>query len=454
MKIDNPALEGKPLTGYVKFAMPSIAGLMAISAAPIIDGLFIANFLGVDALAAVNLLIPVFTVLFGVPYMIGIGGSVTGGKYIGEKNKPAANRVYGMTVLTGVFYGLIVIAMGLLFSEQLFSLLGAEQDLYPFLHAYYDTLILFMPIEVSAIVLYYFVRVAGHPTLVSIGVIVGVLANIFLNYLFIVSLQLGLQGAALATGISALIMASILLLYRFSNRAWLKFKPSRSGIKDMAYSAYNGLSDLVDETSAGIVAFALNFIVISRYGSDGVAAFGVVMYSIYIGVLFFFALSETLQAVGSQCFGARDGGRLRQFIKINFVFTVISSLVFSVLLLVFGDVFIGMFIEETETELFELSKSFLAILWPVFIFIGLNLMAAAYLTSIHKPTSSALVSFLRALVLPLGLLWVLVNTFPEIPFLYAVLAAEMITLIVALVLYFRNRPETLFNGTTNGSVPS
>ncbi len=443
MTIENAALEGNPLNSYLKFAIPSIAGLLAVSAAPIIDGLFIANFLGVQALAAVNLLIPVFTVLFGVPYMIGIGGSVSAGKYIGENNKPAANRIYGMTILTGIIYASIFVTVGLLLSEKLFSLLGAKRDLFPFLHEYFDTLILFLPVEVSAIVLYYFIRVAGHPGLVSIGVIVSVLSNIVLNYLFIVVLNMGLQGAAIATGLSVLLMTAILLSYRFFSRAWLAFSPARSGWKDMAYSAYNGLSDLVDETSAGFVAFALNFIVIARYGAEGVAAFGVVMYSLFIGVLFFFALNETLQAVGSQCFGARDEKRLRQFVNINFALTVISALIFSSLLLMFGDVFVSLFIDESETALFDLSKSFIAILWPIFIFIGLNLMASAYLTAIHKPNESTVVAMLRALVLPLGLLYILLKFFPQTPFLYAVLAAEVMTLFVAFVLYFKNKPEGL-----------
>jgi Na+-driven multidrug efflux pump len=110
----------------------------------------------------------------------------------------------------------------------------------------------------------------------------------------------------------------------------------------------------------------------------------------------------------------------------------------------FGDTYISLFVEETETVLFDLARSFVDVLWPIFIFIGLNLMASAYLTTIHKPNASATVSVLRALILPLGFLYILVTWFPEIPFLFAVLGAEIITMFVAIFLYLKNRPDALF----------
>ena len=100
----NPALEGSPVVGYLKFAIPSVVALLAMSAAPIIDGLFIANFVGVEGLAAINLIIPVFTIVLGVAYMIAIGGSVTAGKFIGEKNQEAASDIFSKTLIVGILY--------------------------------------------------------------------------------------------------------------------------------------------------------------------------------------------------------------------------------------------------------------------------------------------------------------------------------------------------------------
>jgi len=444
MNIYNPALEGSPFIGYLRFAIPSLVGLLVLSAAPVIDGLFIANFLGVEALAAVNLLIPVFSILFGISYMLGIGGSVSAGKYIGEYNKPAANNIFGLTVIASLIYGVIVVIGGLLGSEALFKFLGAEPDLFPYLHAYFDTLLWFMPIEFLTVVMYYFVRIGGHPTLVTIAIIFSVITNISLNYLFLGVLGYGLEGAAIATGIAAIVMVIISLGYRFSGQAWLAFKPALSKWRELMFAAYNGISDFINEISAGVLIFVLNLIIIGRYGADGVAAFGVVNYSLLIGILVFFGYAEAMQAVCSQCFGAKKETRMKTFMWITMLFTIVSAVLFSGSLLIFGDNFIGLFASESEPEMIAISKGFIAILWPVFIFIGLNIVISAYLTTIQRPGASAIVSSLRALILPLGFLYLFLKHFPEIEFMTAILLAELIATIVAAGLFIKFRPSRLF----------
>lgn len=440
----NPALEGNPVSGYLKFAVPSVIALLALSAAPIIDGLFIANYLGVKALAAVNLIIPVFTIAFGVSYMIAIGGAVSAGKLIGEENKQAASDIFSKTIIVGLIYSVAFSLAGMLGSEKLFALLGAQPSLYPLMHDYFNILLWFFPIQTLAVVYYYYVRITGFPKLVSVAIVLGVVTNFALNYLLIALLDYGLQGAAIATGISALVMLGVMLLYRLSEQGWLEFRLMQSNWKDMAQATYNGLSDFVDEISAGLVTFILNLIVIARLGADGVAAFGVVSYSLYIGVLFFFGLSESLQAVCSQCFGAKNVIRMQQFVNVTLVFTVISAVLFSALLLSFGDVFIGFFIDPAEVNLTNTSKGFIAILWPIFIFNGLNIIISAYLTAIHQPGASATVAILRALIFPLGFLYILTEFFPHIPFLVAITAGEIVTLIIATFLYLKFRPARIF----------
>jgi len=196
----NPALEGNPVSGYLKFAIPSVVALLAMSAAPIVDGLFIANYLGVNALAAVNLIIPVFTIAFGVSYMIAIGGAVSAGKLIGEDNKQAASDVFSKTIILGFLYSLVLSIVGLYASEKLFDLLGAQPDLYPLMHDYFNTLLLFFPFQTLAVIYYYYVRISGFPTLVSVAIVLGVVTNIVLNYLFIAILDYGLQGGRFGDG--------------------------------------------------------------------------------------------------------------------------------------------------------------------------------------------------------------------------------------------------------------
>jgi len=123
---NNDALEGPIVPTFIKYMMPSLLGLIAMTSASLVDGMFIGNYEGVTALAAVNLIIPITTLLFGVSMMISIGGSVRGGKYLGEKNTAAASAIFSKTLIFMVVYGLIVIALGLMFEAEIFATLGAE----------------------------------------------------------------------------------------------------------------------------------------------------------------------------------------------------------------------------------------------------------------------------------------------------------------------------------------
>ena len=441
IKTLNPALEGSPLKGYLKFAIPSVIALLAMSAAPIVDGLFIANYVGIDGLAAVNLIIPVFTVVLGGAYMIAIGGSVTAGKFIGEKNQGAASDVFSKTLIVGILYSFLLLFAGKVWTEELFYLLGAQPDLFPLMHDYLDWLVWFLPTYIVGIVYYYYVRISGFPTLVSVAIVVGVLVNVVLNYILIGLLGYGMTGAALATGISSIVMLVIMLTYRLFKDSWLRFSFSKSGWRVMARAAYNGISDFMDEISGGIVAFVLNLLIIQTWGNGGVAAFSVAIYSLYVGYLFYFGLSEALQAVSSQCFGARNVYRLRAFLKINTIMVVISGALLTTILFFFGEVFIGFFIDPSEADLVALSRSFILVLSPIFIFNGLNIMISGYLTAVHRPGPSASIAVLRAMIFPLGLLYILIEFFPDVPFPAAVTGGEILALVLAVLLFIKFRPS-------------
>ncbi|MDG0971313.1 MAG: MATE family efflux transporter, partial [Porticoccaceae bacterium] len=201
-KVDSNVLEGPIFPIFIKYMMPSLLGLIAMTSGSLIDGMFIGNYEGVTALAAVNLIIPITTLLFGVSMMISIGGSVRGGKYLGEKNISAASAIFSKTLMFMVVYGLIVIALGLVFEAEIFASLGADETLFPVMSEYYRIIFPFLFFQFIVIQIYFFIRLDGFPNLAALGLAIGAAVNISLDYLFIAVYDWGLTGAALATGIS------------------------------------------------------------------------------------------------------------------------------------------------------------------------------------------------------------------------------------------------------------
>jgi len=440
----NPALHGSPLKGFLKYAIPSALGILAMSTASVIDGIFIGRYEGSDALAAINLVIPIFSMAFGIAYMLAVGGSVVAGKYVGEGNYTGASNIFSKTLIAALLYGVLLVVAGASNNHSLFALLGAGPELFGAMSAYFDTLIWFLPIQIATAIYYFFVRIAGYPTLSSIALIVGAATNLILDWWFIIVQGDGLQGAALATGISNIVTVSVLLLHLFKPDRWLQFIPLQSQWRELAQAAFNGLSEFVNEISAGLITFVLNLVIINQLGVTGVAAFSVVSYTLFIGLLLSFSMADALQALCSQCYGARDARRLNEFIKIASAGVTISALGFIALLLTQGPNLIGLFVSNNDPQLFELALEFIHILWPVFIFNGLNVVISAYLTAIHHAAASAIIALLRSLVFPLLWLAVLMKLLPEWSIVSALTLAEVCTLVIAACLFVRYRPSRIF----------
>ena len=198
-KKENQALDGAIVPTFFKYLIPSLVGLVAMTSAALVDGIFIGNYVGVTALAAVNLILPIMTLLFGVAIMVSIGGSVRGGKYLGEGNKAAASAIFSKTLLFVGIYGAVVIGLGLVFEAELFSGLGATEELFPVMAEYYRIMMPLLFPQLITIALYFFVRLDGFPNLAAAALVIGSALNVVLDYLFIAEYGWGLTGAAVAT---------------------------------------------------------------------------------------------------------------------------------------------------------------------------------------------------------------------------------------------------------------
>jgi len=438
---DSHALDGPIIGTFFRYLIPSMVGMLAMMSASLVDGIFIGNFVGIRALAAVNLLIPIMSILFGVGLMLSIGGSVRAGKYLGEKDTSAASAIFSKTLSSVLVYGTAVIVMGLVFESHLFRGLGADKSLFPLMSEYYRILMPFLLAQLGTIVLYFFIRLDGFPSLTATALVVGAIINIALDYLFIFVFKWELAGAAWATGISQIIPFLVLLLYFFSKKRKLHYKLKQRNWSEVFKAAYNGLSEFINEISAGVITFIFNWMLIQRAGVEGVAAITVVNYLMMIGFMIFFSVGDTSQVMISQNFGAKNTQRIRHFLMLAGLSIGVVSLLVIFMLLSFSETLISLFLsDEGSAATIGLASSFVDYTWPVFLFVGINMLISGYLTAIHLAFQSAVVAVCRSLVLPAGLLIALYFFFNDNRFVIALPIAEGITFVIALVYFWRHRP--------------
>ena len=426
---------------FTRYAVPSVLALLAVSSASVVDGAFVGNYIGPEALAAVNFSMPVVTFFMGVSLMLAIGGSVYVGKQIGEGNSEQANRSFNSVFWFSLTAGLILAALCLSLLTPLIFLLGASGEISEDVASYLGVFLWFAPVWLVSIVLGYMVRIDNQPFLSSSALIIGALSNILFDWLLIVKFEQGLQGAAYATGMSYVVTLLIKSIHFFNKACLFKIQRFYIDLKVMAQVCFNGLSDLANDFSTGFAILIFNWVIMRKLGVEGVAAFSIVNYLIFLGLMMCYGIADAIQPIVSKNFGAGARTRLYQFMRVGSVTALAISLCLAALLLALPDQLIGIFLNEEASNTRAIAQAFLSYVWPVFLFAGINVTIIEYLTAVHQPIPSAIVAMMRCFLLPAALLALLPVYFDIVGIYIALPVAELLCFLLAIYFWHRYRPS-------------
>lgn len=433
-------LETKPFILFLKYAIPSILGLLAISSASIIDGYFIGNYIGSTGLAAINISYPITTILFGLALMFAVGSSVIVGKLMGEKNIKEASNLFSKAMISVTLISIVTSFILYINLENILHLLNVQNELKDKTLSYLPILLLFLPFLMSAIVLDYFVRVDENPNLSFLALFLSSITNIVLDYIFIVKYGYGMEGAAYATGISQTFIIILLIPHFFSKKSTLKLIKPKGSWKAILTASKNGASEFINESSAGITVMIFNYIMLQSFGAQGVASYTIVGYFIMISVMVSFAIADALQPIISKNYGALYFQRIKSFLKLGFISILLIETILTLLALIFPETLINIFLENSELETKRITIEFISYAWPAFLFLGLNILITSYLTSIQKPLYSILIAILRSLILPIFFIITLPFAFGNIGIFMALAVSEFLTFIIAIIFFIKNYP--------------
>ena len=428
-------IKAKVSTVFFKYSIPSVLGMLAISSAGIVDGLFIGNYVGDIGLAAINISLPIFSILFGLSLMLAIGSSVSSGKLMGEGDIKNASLIFTKTIICISAFSFISCILLFFNIETILYLLGANENLLNISMEYLSVLLLFLPFLMIGIVLDYFVRVDNRPNLSFSALLLSAVINIVLDWFLIVYLQKGIFGAALATGISQLALIFILLPHFFSKKATLKFIKPVGNYIEILKAGYNGFSEFTNEISVGITILIFNYTMLKNFGIEGISAISVVNYLLWIGIMISFGISDSLQPIISKNFGAKENKRIDEFLKFAFISTSLVGVVMILLLLFIPNTLANLFLEDNSYKTKQIVLDLAKFIWIAFIFNGANLIISAYFTAMHKPLQSIVIAISRSFILPVFFIVTLPFIFDKNGIFLAIPFAEGITFIIALILF-------------------
>jgi len=436
-------LKDKPFKVFVHYAVPSIFGMLAVSSATVVDGFFVGNYIGPTGLAAINLSIPIFSLLFGLALMLSIGSSVISGKLIGEGDSESASLIFSKTVVSMVVMSLSFATLLYLNIDLILRLLSVPPELSVMVEIYLSWMLLFLPFLMSGLLLDYFVKIDSRPLLAFGALLLTAVVNIVLDWTLIVYFEMGIFGAAFATGLSQLSMIVVLLPHFFSKKATIRFVKPFGSYGVILKAAFNGSSEFINEVSIGITTLIFNYIMLQSFGVVGVAAYTVVSYILWVAIMVSFGISDSLQAPLSKNFGAKQTQRIEQFLK----YALSSVIVFGVglvsIVVMIPELIVDIFLESKDVETTKIILEFLALVWPIFLLNGSNMVISAYFTALHKPLASGIIALSRSLIFPVFFILVLPLFFDKSGLYLALVAAEFMTLLIAITLFIKNSPKKI-----------
>ena len=417
----------------LRFTLPSIVMNIFLSLYIIVDGYFVANFVGKTEFAAINLIMPILGILGTIGYMFGVGGSALIAKTLGEKRQDQANRLFSLIVLVSACLGVLMMVAGFIFMRPISSLLGAEGQLLEDSVLYGRVFILSLPAWILLYEFQLFFVTAEKPKLgLAITVLAG-LSNIAFDALFILGFKWGLAGAAAASALSQVVGGVIPLIYFLrKNDSLLRLvKPVWNG-KALVKSLTNGSSEFMAEAAWSIVAIVYNIQLLKYAGEDGVVIYGLLMYVSLIFTALFVGYSNGIGSVFSYHYGAQNHGELKNLLKRSLKLIGITSVAMFVLSEALAHPFSALFLQDAPYLLPDAVHAF-RIFSAAYLFTGLAVFGSAFFTALNNGQVSALISFLRTFVFELGAVLLLPLLFGVDGIWYSVVFAELMAAVVGSI---------------------
>lgn len=425
----------------LRFVLPSIVMMIFTSIYGVVDGLFVSNYVGKTAFAAVNLIMQFLMAISALGFMIGTGGSAIVAKTLGEGKKEQANEYFSMLVYLTLIGGIVLSALGILFSPLIARGLGADGALLTNCVLYARITLLSMPAFMLQNVFQSFFVTAEKPKL-GLGVIViaGV-TNMVLDFLLVGVFQIGLTGAAFATVTSECIGGLFPILYfARRNSSLLKLGRTHFNGKIFLCACGNGSSELMTNLSSSIVNSLYNIQLMNLAGENGVAAFGTIMYVNFIFIAIFLGYSIGSAPLVSYHYGAGNHDELKNLFGKSLRLIGIWGLMLFILAQLIARPLAAIFVGY-DADLFSMTQNGFRIYCIAYLINGFNIYGSSFFTALNNGLISAAISFLRTLVFQLAAVLLLPLLLSINGIWSAVAVAELLTLGLTVTFFVRNRKK-------------
>ena len=432
-------IKEKKLSWILKFSVPSIIAMLLQTVITITDGYFTGNYVGENALAAINLGLPILYFYLGIGLCIGVGGSVICGRMLGAKERKKASKVFSQTMAAAAVVCIAISAAVLVLFTPILRVLRADGNLAGYFTEYYRIMLVNYPIMVMGTIAGMFIRADGKPQICMFVSIGSCVLNGILDFVFVKTLEMGVQGSAAATLIVQIAAAVVQLGYFLSSRVGIRFcrfSFDRAVNREMML---NGSSEFIGEMASAISMFTFNYVLMKYAGPEGVAAFTILGFAVYGYSMICIGFGQGISPLVSICRGARETETAVSIRKITNQILFAAGTLIAVIFFAAGKTYAGMF--GCGADVAEMAASGFRLYSVTFLLMGYDVINSMYFTSCGDARSSALISSLRGIILLLGFTLILPAFLGMTGIWLAAPCAETLTAVVSAWLIARQNQQ-------------
>lgn len=423
---------------FLKYLIPVMSAALFTSFYYVADTVMIGHGIGGDGLVALNIMIPVFSPLYGIGYFFGIGGSVLFGISMGQNNKKRADSIYSTSLCLLVITGVLLTIVLFLFRYPIVRFLGADDSNIELVMQYaiwvlgFAWVFIFFPFFMT------FIRNDKDPNRSMAGSITGSLLNVIFDYVFIYVIKIGIGGAVIATIIGAIaniLICSSHFLLKDNN---LVFAFSKVDFSESVAIFRAGITSFVSECANGFVILIFNWQILKYIGNTGLIIYSVISNTVLVTVALSTGIATAIQPIVSYNYGIGLYDRIDRCKKNALKVSIIMNVILYVFIWIYRIELIWLYVEPSKEVLMmgkdAISLYFLCIFPQLF-----NILYTMYFQSINKGGISFVISLLRGMLLSSAMVMLLPLMFGNTGIWCATFVSEVITMIITIVLSYKSK---------------
>lgn len=393
MKANNSQFGTDPLGKLLmQQAVPAAIGILVLSIYGIVDTIFVGRYVGFLGIAAITVVLPITFLISSIGMSIGVGGASIISRAFGDKNIEKAHRTFGNQIGMTLTLALVIVGIGLMFQEEILTVFGGKGDVLAPAQEYFQVILYGVPFLAWAMMSNNVIRAEGYPKIAMYTLIVPAVCNIILDPIFIVGLDMGLEGAAWATTISYVASAAYTVWFFTFGKSSMKIKAAwiRPDFKIAKEISVLGGVTLARQGTVSVLSIVLNNVLFSYGGEMALSVYGVISRVMMFANFPVLGITQGFVPIVGFNYGARLTERVHRAIRLALRFSTLIALLIFILIFTFTGPLVGVF--TSDEELIALSipamrKSFLAT--PLLAF---SLIGSAYFQAIGKPKPALLLA--------------------------------------------------------------